>query len=132
MRWIEAQLAARRPEDRPLAERDRAFPVLTASSDELVRELTEARRERQAARMAGEVGDSGPRMSPERRPTNAAATSDRRELRLLAPQLQPVTLIRAIEADDQLGEVMADFWLAAISPSRRTSETSSARSWSGT
>ncbi|HEX9754571.1 MAG TPA: DUF1800 domain-containing protein, partial [Gemmatimonadales bacterium] len=107
MLWLETQLAVTRPGDPALAERERAFPVLRASSEDLVRELTEMRQARATRR--AQSGDSGARMGPDPRTRNPDA-SDRRAFRLLGPQLQQATLVRAVEAEDQLAEVMADFW----------------------
>jgi uncharacterized protein (DUF1800 family) len=108
MVWLEAQLAATRPGDPALAERERAFPVLGASSEDLVRELIEMRQARAARRV--QSADSGARMSPDPRTRSPDTSPDRRAFRLLGPQLQQATLVRAVEAEDQLAEVMADFW----------------------
>jgi uncharacterized protein (DUF1800 family) len=97
LRWVNAQLAHRAPGDPDLGWMEDQFPVLTASSEDLVRRFAEVRREQLMSRR----GDS---MPPRR------ASPEVRELRESLAGLPQATLVRAVLSDNQLGEVMAEFW----------------------
>jgi uncharacterized protein (DUF1800 family) len=100
-RWIERQLAPRPPEDTALRERERAFPILSRSPNELASEFA-----RPLAQRARPLPDSAPA---------ADSMETRREmargLRARAGQLQQLVIVRAVHAEHQLQEVMADFWI---------------------
>jgi uncharacterized protein (DUF1800 family) len=98
MRWIEGQLARKAPGDRKLAAMEARFPALTTSSEDLVRDFAAARRRQLMERSRG---DSTSRRNP---------SPELREMRQALGGLQQATLLRASLSENQLGEVMADFW----------------------
>jgi len=107
MRWIEAQLSPEAPGDPAMENRERPFAVLSTPSADLVQEYLRAQREARVARrgdsMAGRRRPGpGERMDP--------AMLEQRRLRRIGPQLQQLTLVRAVSSTNQLGEVVADFW----------------------
>jgi uncharacterized protein (DUF1800 family) len=101
MRWIERQLDFERVPDDRLAERERAFKLLTYDREDLAQRYAEALRERQ--RMQREMAQSG---DTTRRP----GAGPMREFRELGAELQQLAVVRATLAERQLYEVMVDFW----------------------
>jgi uncharacterized protein (DUF1800 family) len=97
-RWVDRQLAAKRPGDPRLATMESRFPALTASSEDLVRDFAAARRR--------QLRDGASTDSMRRR----TASPELREMRQALGGLQHATLLRAALSDNQLGEVMTDFW----------------------
>ncbi len=110
LRWVERQLAG--VEDPALEERERAFTLLRYDSDDLARAVREAqrrRRERQRERAAMEDGSNGMRDdAPEASPEDAEPNMG--NMRELRGQLSQLAVVRAVESQNQLHEVMADFW----------------------
>lgn len=100
MRWVESQLATNQPGG-ALTERERKFKVLGVSTRDMV-----AMHANQVRRVVTDTGST--RRTPARTMTDAP---DGRTLRSLNAELAALTLIRAVEAEDQLHEVLADFWL---------------------
>ena len=99
-RWIEQQLSPARLDDSDCAERLRTLPTLTLSIGSLQREYP--RPDRQTREMR-EAGTLTPRELLERYPP------DRRPARVSA-ELAAARLVRAVESEQQLQEVMVDFW----------------------
>ncbi|MEO5826709.1 MAG: DUF1800 domain-containing protein [Gemmatimonadales bacterium] len=100
MRWVESQLETTRP-GAALTERERKFKVLTVSTRDMV-----AMHANQVRRVVTDTA------STRRTPTRAMADAPNgRTLRSLNAELAALTLVRAIEAEGQLHEVVADFWL---------------------
>ena len=93
LHWIDRQLALGPRSDRNLRDRERSFPLLDTSTEDLGRMFLAARRERKAARRDSirTHGEGGP-------------------MRALASQLPRLAVLRADLAEHQLLEVMADFW----------------------
>jgi len=98
MRWVNTQLDLTKPGDPDLAWMKNQFPALTASPEETVRRFAAVRREQFMKRSQGDSMASR-RGSPEMR-----------ELRESLSGLPQATLVRAVLSDNQLGEVMAEFW----------------------
>lgn len=103
MRWIDRQLASADLNDPSQRSTIAQYDLLSTSSDELLRQFTEARQERRQEQRAR--GDS--MMAPEaRRPPPEEVQG----LRRLLGQLPQLVMVRAAGSERQLGEVMADFW----------------------
>ncbi len=100
MRWVEAQLVATRS-GAALTERELRFKVLGVPTRDMV-----AMHTNQVRRV---VADSGLAGRPPAR--NMADATAGRTLRGLNAELAALTLVRAVEAEEQLHEVLADFWL---------------------
>lgn len=100
MRWIDTQLDARQPEPDTLASLLRAFSLLRTSPDELAGLFRRQSRARAAMR-------PGAAPDPD---ALAALDSVRKLVRGVAGQLQQATMARAVLSQNQLQEVMADFW----------------------
>jgi uncharacterized protein (DUF1800 family) len=98
-RWIESQLEAGQPEP-ALKAAEREFDILRLSPDELASRAVEVMRERRAEKARGDSQDDKPR-GGRRNPDDP---------RRLAGQFQQLALTRAVLAENQLREVMADFW----------------------
>ena len=94
MRWVNQQLAPGRDDARERL--DAGFEILKLDREELAQRYLEACKARRAARAEG--GASGP--APEQR-----------EFRGLVSEFQQLAVARAVTADAQLQEVLADFWI---------------------
>lgn len=103
-RWIAQQLNPERIADAELAKKLASFEVLSMSSDELYEKFAEPffERRRELAKQSKEAGGSErPRMRP--------APGERPQR--IVEELSAAKLVRAVESNRQLEEVMADFWL---------------------
>lgn len=124
-RWFERQLAADLP-DRRLEQRLEEVPALDLPASEIARIYPPPGRLLLEARRAGVIPES---MVPGKETEELAepAAADKKEIRAavlrwarqqgyrsqkeLTAQLQAQKLWRAVESENQLGEVMTDFWL---------------------
>ena len=118
LRWVESQLAGL--DDAALKARESEFELLRYDSDELARAVREAqrrRRERQRAR--AEAGDGERDMQGVPGDSKSMDASDTKEkgedpdmgnMRELRGQLAQIAVVRAVESQNQLREVMVDFW----------------------
>ncbi len=100
LQWVEAQLNEPGV-DRALAARETRFEVLSVPTRDMV-----AMHAGQVRRAAADTAAG--RRAPAR---TMADASNGRSLRSLNAELAAVTLVRAVEAEAQLHEVLADFWL---------------------
>jgi uncharacterized protein (DUF1800 family) len=99
--WIESQVRADLPEPLlPTLEQD--FQVLTIDADEMAQRAVALARERRAARRNEGEGGGG----QGRTPMQSGPDSPRR----LAGEFEQVAVVRAVVAENQLREVMVDFW----------------------
>jgi len=99
--WIESQVRADLREP-ILPTLEQEFQILTMDADEMARRAVAMARERRAAKRNGEAGvDGGTRI-----PMPAGADSPRR----LAGEFEQVAVVRAVAAENQLREVMVEFW----------------------
>jgi uncharacterized protein (DUF1800 family) len=99
--WVEAQVRADLREP-VLPALEQEFQVLTIGADEMAARAVALARERRAAKRSGvESVDDGSRTA-----MPAGPDSPRR----LAGEFQQVAVVRAIAAENQLREVMVDFW----------------------
>ncbi len=103
MRWIDRQLAAGDQDDPALRKRIAGYELLSTSSQDLLQQFTEAQRERRQDQR--DRPDS--MMAPDRRPPPPEELTG---IRRLLGQLPSLVVVRAAGADQQLREVMADFW----------------------
>ncbi|HTO92563.1 MAG TPA: DUF1800 domain-containing protein [Candidatus Sulfotelmatobacter sp.] len=94
MRWVDQQLAA--PHDRARAQIESQFSILRLDRQDLARKFIEARDARRADKADSMTMSSDPTL---------------REYRDLAEQFQQLVVARAVTADNQLEEVLADFWI---------------------
>ncbi len=113
MRWIEAQLAG--VEDSALVSREAEFELLRYDAGELGRMVREAqRRRREEQRRRTESPDDADSRTAEPRPMMErdakAGEPDMGNVRELRGQLAQLAVVRAVESQNQLREVMADFW----------------------
>lgn len=97
--WIERQIAARGA-DTARSRLESQFDILRYSSSDLMRLYSEARAQNRA-RKDSTTDSTTPRMP---------ATETQLTLRRIDRQLGSLAVARAITADHQLEEVMADFW----------------------
>jgi len=99
--WIESQVRADLREP-VLPALEQEFQVLTIDPDEMAARAVALARERRAAKRngSGSVDDGS-------RPTMSAGPDSPRHL---AGEFQQVAVVRAIAAENQLREVMVDFW----------------------
>jgi len=96
--WIERQLEPRRLDDRSTEQALAALPTLTMSIAEL-----QSKYPRPTAREKANDFQMAPRALYDRPP------QEHRPIRIVA-ELQAARLVRAIESERQLEEVMVDFW----------------------
>jgi uncharacterized protein (DUF1800 family) len=96
--WIEAQVRADLREP-VLPALEQEFQVLTIGADEMAQRAVALARERRAAKRNGNGSEDGA-------PMPAGPDSPRR----LAGEFQEVAVARAVAAENQLREVMVDFW----------------------
>src|SRR5215831_11625322 len=94
MRWVDRQLDA--PHDHARQQIESQFPLLHLDREDLARKFVEARDARKA--------DKADSMTMSMDPTL-------REYHDLADQFQQLVVARAVTADNQLEEVLADFWI---------------------
>jgi uncharacterized protein (DUF1800 family) len=99
-RWLERQLDPDRADDADCADRLRPLPTLTLSTAALQRAYPRLDQQTLARLKSGELSrrDVMERFPPDRRPTQITA------------ELQAARLVRAVECERQLQEVMVDFW----------------------
>jgi len=98
-RWIESQLDASASEP-ALKAAERQFDILRLSPDELASRAAKVMRQRRADKNGGN--------NQEERGRGAGKSPD--DPRHLAGQFQQLALTRGVLAENQLREVMADFW----------------------
>ncbi len=99
--WIESQVRADLREP-ILPALEQEFQILTMDADEMARRAVALARERRAAKQNGnEAVDGGSRT-----PMPSGPDSPRR----LAGEFEEVAVVRAVAAENQLREVMVDFW----------------------
>ena len=108
LRWIDRQLAVTATDDPGLRGVLARFDLLTTSQDELARSYFEVQRERRADRRNAGADSAMNTMSPAERARRAPPEA--RELRDLIMQTPQLVMVRAVSSDNQLAEVMADFW----------------------
>ena len=101
MRWIDAQLDASGPRNERLAEREASTPLLHLSTSDLAQRFFAAQQERRARARQGQVALADNQMM---------AGPDELRARALGGQLQQLAVERAVLSDQQLQEVMVDFW----------------------
>ncbi len=100
-RWIDAQVGAALPEP-ALDAAERQFDLLRISPSELAKRAVEMEKQRrEAKKMATGTGDDDQRRKGARGPDDP---------RRLAEQFQELAATRAVLAENQLREVMIDFW----------------------
>ena len=99
-RWIESQLAPARLDDSACIDRLRGLPTLTLSTGALQRAYPRLDKD---TREMLKTGGMSRREALERFP------ADKRPLRITA-ELAAARLVRAVESEHQLQEVMVDFW----------------------
>jgi len=103
MTWIERQLGFEDLDDPGLRTTLAGFDLLSTPTEELLRQFTEAQRQRRLRQQAGPPPSPSPSPSPGAQPGEA-------ELRRLIAQLPQLVVVRGIRSERQLGEIMADFW----------------------
>jgi uncharacterized protein (DUF1800 family) len=120
-RWLERQLAADLP-DRRLDEELKAFPALAMSSTEIARVYPNPGEVLREARKAGVIAEDmdpaafkaddgdAQRREMRRAVLRWAAEKGIHPQRELLGQLTAQKLYRAVESENQLAEVMTDFW----------------------
>lgn len=106
--WIDRQLAVRETRDPALAERERSYAVLQTSPRDMVAMHTDQIAKALKAQAGG--ADSMQRMQGQLALRQERAAGGKKELRDLNAELGSVTLLRAVDSDHQLAEVLADFW----------------------
>lgn len=100
LHWAERLLSDARPEDPALARREQAFDPGRFEAAALAGRIEESRR---ARRQQQALGDSGMIRGKD------VKRMDQGPARTLA-QFQQLAIVRAVTAEDQLREVMIDFW----------------------
>ncbi len=106
--WLDRQLRVERVDDPRLAAGlAQRFPVLGTSVEELVGLFQSAQQQQAAAARPPAAGTMEP--AP-REAGMAAGPEGRRDLRSLGAQAQQLVLVRAVESEHQVAEVLADFW----------------------
>lgn len=104
--WVDRQLAYQTPGDSLVARRERAFDLLDRSPGDLMGMYNRVQRERiQAQREAGPGGPPSTGQPPRQAPSQMA-----QEFRQLGGQLQQLVVVRGVVAENQLGEILTDFW----------------------
>lgn len=98
MRWVDRQLDAGPADTDELRERERGFVILERSPADLAQVYLQVRRERAAAKGDSSAG-------------RAALTDAQRLARKLQGEMAQLTVVRAVAANEQLREVMTDFWV---------------------
>jgi uncharacterized protein (DUF1800 family) len=94
MRWVDRQLAA--PRDRAREQVEKPFEILRLDREELASRFVDARQARRADKADGSPMPNDPAV---------------REFRELAAEFQQLAVARAVTADNQLEEVLTDFWI---------------------
>ena len=106
MKWVDHQLGFGDVHDPALADLERGFDVLHVSR----LEMQDLQQKNQAkVQQAQAIGDSAARQ----RLLDEIRTEQqggRRSLQALIAQLQTVTMVRAVQSDRQLDEILVDFW----------------------
>ncbi|HWM93663.1 MAG TPA: DUF1800 domain-containing protein [Thermoanaerobaculia bacterium] len=111
-RWLERQLAADLP-DRELERRLDSLPVLEMSASEIARTYPRPGMLRAEASRAGVIPENKEEVDKKERREAVmrwASQQGYRSQRELASQLTAQKLWRAVESENQLAEVMTDFW----------------------
>ena len=112
--WIDRQLHPERIPDLALQARLRSMPTLQMSSNDIIetyyRPIVEARKE--AKRVAAATPGEGTKADPAevRREMLKNLPPDARPQRVME-ELQSQRILRAVDSDRQLNEVMVDFWM---------------------
>ena len=106
LKWVDRQLGFNDPDDPALADLERGFDVLHVSMADM--QDLQRKNQLRAAR-AQTQGDSSARqqMIDDLR---TEQQQDRRSLQNLLGQLEAVTVLRAVDSDRQLDEILVDFW----------------------
>ena len=99
-RWIEGQLTPARLDDSDCVERLRSLPTLTLSTGALQRAYPRLDKDTRAMLKTGGMS---------RREALERFPADKRPARITA-ELAAARLVRAVESEQQLQEVMVDFW----------------------
>ncbi|MGH7584141.1 MAG: DUF1800 family protein, partial [Gemmatimonadales bacterium] len=106
LKWIDTQLGYDDVGDPGLEEVERSFDVLHVSIHDMQQMLQNNQVKALRARAASD--------SIQRRQLfdqlRTAQRSDRRSLQGLLAELQSVTMVRAVESEHQLDEILTDFW----------------------
>ena len=105
MRWVDAQLAVDGPDDPGLKDVLAQFDLLRTSPEDLLRSYRQVQMERREVKRAA-AADS--MLSPQERLRRASPEA--RQLRGLGLELPELVVVRGVESDRQLAEIMADFW----------------------
>ncbi|HEX7024835.1 MAG TPA: DUF1800 family protein, partial [Gemmatimonadales bacterium] len=108
MRWIDRQLAVTAADDPGLSGVLARFDLLRTRPEELLRSYLEVQRQRRMERRDAATDSMDAMMTPEERLRRAPPEA--RELRRLLTQAPQLVVVRAVQSDHQLAEVMADFW----------------------
>ena len=106
LKWVDRQLGFTDIRDPALKELESAFDILHTSPVEL-----QAMQQRQQAQVqrAQAIGDSAARMQALDM-LRQNQQDGRKDLRALLGELASVTVVRAVQSDRQLPEILADFW----------------------
>src|ERR1041384_250044 len=105
MRWVDAQLAVDGPDDPGLKDVLAQYDLLRSSPEDLLRSYRQVQMERRVEKRDA-AADS--MMSPQERLRRASPEA--RQLRGLGLELPELVVVRGVESDRQLAEIMADFW----------------------
>jgi uncharacterized protein (DUF1800 family) len=111
--WFEAQLAFQERDDRVLMAREKSYRALALGSRDWamnfvsMREATQRRKQQMT--MSEAADDSMAARSGDKR-APADRTPEQAEFQRLLEQVHGITMVRAVRAEGQLREVMADFW----------------------
>jgi uncharacterized protein (DUF1800 family) len=106
MTWVDRQLGFTDVHDPALADGERGYDVLRVSRLEMqdLQQKNQAKVQRAQA-----IGDSMARQTMLDQ-IRIEQQTNRRSLQALISQLQAVTMVRAVESDRQLDEILVDFW----------------------
>lgn len=105
-KWVDLQLHPERIDDRDLQTFLTRYSVLNQDQNDLLRQYTEAQRERRLVRR--EAGDTASRPAREDAVAQKRIALGRRQV---MGELQSSRVARAVAGNRQLEEVMTDFWL---------------------
>jgi uncharacterized protein (DUF1800 family) len=105
MRWVDAQLAVDGPDDPGLKDVLAQYDLLRSSPEDLLRSYRQVQMERRVEKRDA-AADS--MMSPQERLRRMSPEA--RQLRGLGLELPELVVVRGVESDRQLAEIMADFW----------------------
>jgi uncharacterized protein (DUF1800 family) len=112
--YLEEQLHPQRIDDARVEAELKRFPALSRPTGDLARELSEYRKQRQEERRAVGTEEHIPAIQEERRLAAVEMRGDEAPRRgpgfQTVAQLAQAKIVRAVDSERQLQEVMADFW----------------------